>query len=79
MARRISAFLKNVWAKELVLSFCVWGLPVIVSMVRPYTKYAEMINQVTPYHYPVPVGDDGNLPDVPSHPQDPSLEWLKNP
>ncbi|XP_024653422.1 NADH dehydrogenase [ubiquinone] 1 alpha subcomplex subunit 3 isoform X1 [Macaca nemestrina] len=28
----------------------------------------------------VPVRDDGNMPDVPSHPQDPqgpSLEWLK--
>uniref|UniRef100_A0A7J7QS53 NADH dehydrogenase [ubiquinone] 1 alpha subcomplex subunit 3 n=2 Tax=Pipistrellus kuhlii TaxID=59472 RepID=A0A7J7QS53_PIPKU len=40
-----------------------------------------MINEVTPYTYPVPVRDDGNMPDVPSHPQDPqghSLEWLKN-
>ncbi|ELK32905.1 NADH dehydrogenase [ubiquinone] 1 alpha subcomplex subunit 3 [Myotis davidii] len=39
-----------------------------------------MINKVTPYNYPVPVRDDGNMPDVPSHPQDPqgpSLEWLK--
>ncbi|KAK2089111.1 NADH dehydrogenase [ubiquinone] 1 alpha subcomplex subunit 3 [Saguinus oedipus] len=55
-----------------------------------------MINKATPYNYPatddvlvsatpscptVPVRDDGNMPDIPSHPQDPqgpSLEWLKN-
>ncbi|EPQ16243.1 NADH dehydrogenase [ubiquinone] 1 alpha subcomplex subunit 3 [Myotis brandtii] len=46
----------------------------------PFTKYATMINKVTPYNYPVPVRDDGNMPDVPSHPQDPqgqNLEWLK--
>uniref|UniRef100_A0A8C8VMG9 NADH dehydrogenase [ubiquinone] 1 alpha subcomplex subunit 3 n=1 Tax=Pelusios castaneus TaxID=367368 RepID=A0A8C8VMG9_9SAUR len=39
-----------------------------------------MINQATPYNYPVPVRDDGNMPDIPSHPCDkegPSLEWLK--
>lgn len=50
-------------------------------MVSPYRKYADLINEVTPYTYPVPLRDDGNMPDVPSHPQDPrgrSLEWLKN-
>ncbi|XP_053518538.1 NADH dehydrogenase [ubiquinone] 1 alpha subcomplex subunit 3 isoform X1 [Artibeus jamaicensis] len=53
---------------------------IVLPIVSPYTKYAAMINKVTPYTYPVPVRDDGNMPDVPSHPQDPqgpSLEWLK--
>lgn len=49
-----------------------------MPMISPYTKYASMINKATPYNYPVPVRDDGNMPDVPSHPQDPlgpSLDW----
>uniref|UniRef100_A0A8C9PNE8 NADH dehydrogenase [ubiquinone] 1 alpha subcomplex subunit 3 n=1 Tax=Spermophilus dauricus TaxID=99837 RepID=A0A8C9PNE8_SPEDA len=53
---------------------------VILPPLSPYTKYAIMINKATPYNYPVPLRDDGNMPDVPSHPQDPqgpSLEWLK--
>ncbi|KAF6078774.1 NADH:ubiquinone oxidoreductase subunit A3 [Phyllostomus discolor] len=53
---------------------------IILPIFSPYTKYAIMINEATPYSYPVPVRDDGNMPDVPSHPQDPqgpSLEWLK--
>lgn len=83
MAGRITTFLKNAWAKEpvLVVSFSVWGLAIIMPIISPYTKYASMINQATPYNYPVPVRDNGNMPDVPSHPQDPqgpSLEWLKN-
>ncbi|KAB0338920.1 hypothetical protein FD754_024252 [Muntiacus muntjak] len=59
----------------------VWGSQaVIVPTLSPYTKYSLMINRATPYNYPVPLRDDGNMPDVPSHPQDPqgpSLEWLK--
>ncbi|XP_076986942.1 NADH dehydrogenase [ubiquinone] 1 alpha subcomplex subunit 3 [Tamandua tetradactyla] len=83
MAARVAAFLKNAWAKEpvLVVSFTIGGLALIVPVLSPYTKYASMINQATPYNYPVPLRDDGNMPDVPSHPQDPqgpSLEWLKN-
>ncbi|KAM6223570.1 NADH dehydrogenase [ubiquinone] 1 alpha subcomplex subunit 3 [Rhynchocyon petersi] len=82
MASRIAAFLKNAWAKEpvLVVSFTIGGLAIILPPLSPYTKYASMINQATPYSYPVPLRDDGNMPDVPSHPQDPqgpSLEWLK--
>ncbi|XP_066127285.1 NADH dehydrogenase [ubiquinone] 1 alpha subcomplex subunit 3 [Saccopteryx bilineata] len=82
MAGRLAAFFKNAWAKEpvLVASFTIGGLAIILPIVSPYTKYATMINQVTPYNYPVPVRDNGNMPDVPSHPQDPqgpSLEWLK--
>ncbi|KAM6154603.1 NADH dehydrogenase [ubiquinone] 1 alpha subcomplex subunit 3 [Erethizon dorsatum] len=82
MASRVTAFLKNAWAQEpvLVVSFVLGGLAITVPLLSPYTKYANMINQATPYNYPVPVRDDGNMPDVPSHPQDPqgpSLEWLK--
>ncbi|MEJ1286528.1 expressed sequence AI182371 [Cricetulus griseus] len=52
-----------------------------MSIINPYTKYAGMMIRATPYNYPVPVPDNGNMPDVPSHlqdPQGPSLEWLKN-
>ncbi|XP_052055774.1 NADH dehydrogenase [ubiquinone] 1 alpha subcomplex subunit 3-like [Apodemus sylvaticus] len=82
MAERISPFLKNAWVKEpvLVVSFSVWGLTIIMPMISPYIKYTGMINKATAYNYPVPVRENGNMPDVPSHPQDPlgpSLEWLK--
>lgn len=83
MAGRIASFLKNAWAKEpvLVASFAIGGLAIILPSLSPYTNYAIRINRATPYNYPVPLRDDGNMPDVPSHPQDPqgpSLEWLKN-
>uniref|UniRef100_A0A9L0SG51 NADH dehydrogenase [ubiquinone] 1 alpha subcomplex subunit 3 n=1 Tax=Equus caballus TaxID=9796 RepID=A0A9L0SG51_HORSE len=64
-------------------TFLVQPLPpsaIILPILSPYTKYSIMINKATPYTYPVPLRDDGNMPDVPSHPQDPqgpSLEWLK--
>ncbi|XP_005664878.2 NADH dehydrogenase [ubiquinone] 1 alpha subcomplex subunit 3 isoform X1 [Sus scrofa] len=79
----IASFLKNAWAKEpvLVASFAIGGLAIILPSLSPYTNYAIRINRATPYNYPVPLRDDGNMPDVPSHPQDPqgpSLEWLKN-
>ncbi|XP_004396047.1 PREDICTED: NADH dehydrogenase [ubiquinone] 1 alpha subcomplex subunit 3-like [Odobenus rosmarus divergens] len=83
MAGRLATFLKDAWAKEqvLVISFTIGGLALILPTLSPFTRYATMINQATPYNYPVPLRDDGNMPDVPSHPQDPqgpSLEWLKN-
>ncbi|KAG5271375.1 hypothetical protein AALO_G00179000 [Alosa alosa] len=79
----IGAFLKNAWSKEPVITAsCGIGLlAVIFPFVSPYTKYSGMINRATPYNYPVPVRDDGNMPDVPSHPSDPqgpNLDWLKN-
>uniref|UniRef100_A0A8C9LP70 NADH dehydrogenase [ubiquinone] 1 alpha subcomplex subunit 3 n=1 Tax=Piliocolobus tephrosceles TaxID=591936 RepID=A0A8C9LP70_9PRIM len=84
MAVRLGAFLKNAWDKEpvLVVSFVTGGLAIIMPLFSPYFKYSIMINEATPHNYPVPVRDDGNMPDVPSHPQDPqgpSLEWLKKP
>ncbi|XP_036609195.1 NADH dehydrogenase [ubiquinone] 1 alpha subcomplex subunit 3-like [Trichosurus vulpecula] len=83
MADRLGQFLKEAWAKEPVLtaSFAISTLALLVPPLSPYTKYAGMINCATPYNYPVPVRDDGNMPDIPSHPQDPqgpSLQWLKN-
>ncbi|XP_043852542.1 NADH dehydrogenase [ubiquinone] 1 alpha subcomplex subunit 3-like [Dromiciops gliroides] len=83
MAGRLGWFLKEAWSKEPVLtvSFAIRTMALLLPPLRPYTKYATMINQATPYNYPVPVRDDGNMPDIPSHPQDPqgpSLQWLKN-
>ncbi|XP_032414707.1 NADH dehydrogenase [ubiquinone] 1 alpha subcomplex subunit 3 [Xiphophorus hellerii] len=78
----IGAFLKNAWNKEpVIVASCGIGLVgIILPFISPYTKYTKMINEVTPYSYPVPVRDDGNMPDVPSHPSEAkgrSLEWLK--
>ncbi|CAD7684692.1 unnamed protein product [Nyctereutes procyonoides] len=69
----LAAFLKDAWAKEpvLVTSFTMGGLAVILPIFSPFTKYATMINQATPYNYPVPLRDDGNMPYVPSHPRTP--------
>ncbi|XP_006000683.1 NADH dehydrogenase [ubiquinone] 1 alpha subcomplex subunit 3 [Latimeria chalumnae] len=80
---KVGAFLKNAWAKEplIVVSFGIGAMAIILPFVSPYTKYQGMINSATPYTYPVPVRDDGNMPDVPSHPcekKGPNLEWLKN-
>ncbi|XP_054433433.1 NADH dehydrogenase [ubiquinone] 1 alpha subcomplex subunit 3-like [Pteronotus mesoamericanus] len=70
MAWKLAAFLKNVWVREpmLVMSITTKGLAIILSPFSPYTKYTTMINQVTPYIYPVPLRDDGNKPVMPSHP-----------
>ncbi|XP_029440633.1 NADH dehydrogenase [ubiquinone] 1 alpha subcomplex subunit 3 [Rhinatrema bivittatum] len=82
MAARIAAFLKNAWAKEPVITVAVTVgvLAMVVPLISPYTKYSAMMNKAVPYTYPVPLRDDGNMPDIPSHPTDklgPSLEWLK--
>ena len=79
MAERVAAFLKNIWAKELVLvaSFAIVGLAVILSTLSAYTKYPLMIHRATSCNYPVPLQDDGNMPHVPSHPQDPQGPSLK--
>ncbi|XP_044303766.1 NADH dehydrogenase [ubiquinone] 1 alpha subcomplex subunit 3 isoform X2 [Varanus komodoensis] len=81
--KKIGTFLKNAWASEpaIVASFGIAIFATLVPFVSPYTKFSGMINQAVPYTYPVPVRDDGNMPDIPSHPCDkegPSLEWLKN-
>ncbi|KAM9299634.1 NADH dehydrogenase [ubiquinone] 1 alpha subcomplex subunit 3 [Gastrophryne carolinensis] len=80
---KVGGFLKNAWGKEPVLTVSagIALLALVVPFVSPYTKYAAMYNKAVPYTYPVPVRDDGNMPDVPSHPSDklgPNLDWLKN-
>ncbi|XP_032727202.1 NADH dehydrogenase [ubiquinone] 1 alpha subcomplex subunit 3-like [Lontra canadensis] len=87
MAERPTAYLKDAWARELVLvAFFTTGAGGAAYynsalLCLPHgTKYAMMINQVTAYNQPVPPQDDGNMPHMPSHPQDlqgPRLEWLK--
>ncbi|XP_061443995.1 NADH dehydrogenase [ubiquinone] 1 alpha subcomplex subunit 3 [Rhineura floridana] len=79
---KIGTYLKNAWANEpvIVLSLAIGFTAMVGPFISPLTKYTTMINQAVPYVYPVPVRDDGNMPDVPSHPCDkegPSLEWLK--
>uniref|UniRef100_A0A8D0U1C0 NADH dehydrogenase [ubiquinone] 1 alpha subcomplex subunit 3 n=1 Tax=Sus scrofa TaxID=9823 RepID=A0A8D0U1C0_PIG len=56
MAARFAAFLKNAWAKELVLValFTIQGLAVILPALSPYTNYTLRINRATPYKYPAP-------------------------
>ncbi|KAB1261908.1 NADH dehydrogenase [ubiquinone] 1 alpha subcomplex subunit 3 [Camelus dromedarius] len=53
---RITAFLKNAWAKEpvLVASFTNGNLAIILPTLSPCTKYAVMINWSTRYKHPVP-------------------------
>ncbi|KAM9782810.1 NADH dehydrogenase [ubiquinone] 1 alpha subcomplex subunit 3 [Neosynchiropus ocellatus] len=80
---KIGAFLKNAWNKEpvIVASCTIGAVAVVLPFISPTTKYSAMLNEAVPYQYPVPVRDDGNMPDVPSHPCDPignKLEWLKN-
>ncbi|KAK9513895.1 hypothetical protein VZT92_027396 [Zoarces viviparus] len=79
----IAAFLKNAWNKEpVILTACAIGLTgFALPLISPITKYTAMINSSVPYNYPVPVRDDGNMPDVPAHPAEPkgkNLDWLKN-
>ncbi|XP_016342568.1 NADH dehydrogenase [ubiquinone] 1 alpha subcomplex subunit 3 isoform X2 [Sinocyclocheilus anshuiensis] len=76
-------FLKNAWNKEPVITVsCGIGLlACLLPALSPLTKYTGMMNRAIPYNYPVPVRDDGNMPDVPAHPSDPqgkNLDWLKN-
>uniref|UniRef100_A0A8C8YVK7 NADH dehydrogenase [ubiquinone] 1 alpha subcomplex subunit 3 n=1 Tax=Prolemur simus TaxID=1328070 RepID=A0A8C8YVK7_PROSS len=69
----LAAFLNIAWAKGpvLVVTFNTGGLATILPPLSPYTKYAIMTNQAIPYNHPVPLHDDGHMPDVPSHPQGP--------
>ncbi|KAG7475218.1 NADH dehydrogenase [ubiquinone] 1 alpha subcomplex subunit 3 [Solea senegalensis] len=79
----IVGFLKNAWNKEpVIMASCVVGaVGLVLPFVSPLTKYSRMMNSRVPYIYPVPVRDDGTLPDVPAHPCEPSghnMEWFKN-
>ncbi|VCW84180.1 unnamed protein product [Gulo gulo] len=46
------------------------GHTTILRTLIPFTKNTTMINQATPYNYPVPLRDDGDIPDMPR-----SLVW----
>ncbi|XP_047454379.1 NADH dehydrogenase [ubiquinone] 1 alpha subcomplex subunit 3 [Mugil cephalus] len=79
----IGAFLKNAWNKEpVIVVSCGMGLlGALIPFISPYTKYTSKMNKIVPYNYPVPVRDDGNMPDVPAHPTEPkgrNLDWFKN-
>ncbi|XP_068180911.1 NADH dehydrogenase [ubiquinone] 1 alpha subcomplex subunit 3 [Antennarius striatus] len=80
---KIAAFLKNTWDKEpVILVSCAIGVMALIApFVSPYTKYTTMLVEIVPRSYPVPVRDDGNMPDVPAHPCEPkgrNLDWLKD-
>ncbi|XP_077645995.1 NADH dehydrogenase [ubiquinone] 1 alpha subcomplex subunit 3 [Lonchura striata] len=82
MAGRLAAALRSFWAKEPVIAASVGiaALALVSPLLSPLTKYSEMINQATPYTYPVPLRDDGRHPEVPSHPcapEGPGLAWLQ--
>lgn len=47
---------------------------VILPAFHPYTKHMAIINKITPYNYPVPLLDDGNMPHVPNHSQGPRAQ-----
>ncbi|XP_006804877.2 NADH dehydrogenase [ubiquinone] 1 alpha subcomplex subunit 3 [Neolamprologus brichardi] len=79
----IGAFLRNAWNKEpVIMASCGIGLVgAILPFISPLTKYTAMLNTAVPYNYPVPVRDDGNMPDIPAHPREPkgrNLDWIKN-
>ncbi|XP_041038332.1 NADH dehydrogenase [ubiquinone] 1 alpha subcomplex subunit 3-like [Carcharodon carcharias] len=80
--RRVGSFLKNAWSKEPVImtSLAIGSIALITAAVSPMADTQARLNKAVPYKYPVPVRDDGNMPDIPSHPSDkigPSLEWMK--
>uniref|UniRef100_UPI00358FE840 NADH dehydrogenase [ubiquinone] 1 alpha subcomplex subunit 3-like isoform X2 n=1 Tax=Myxine glutinosa TaxID=7769 RepID=UPI00358FE840 len=82
MLGRMGVFFRNAWNKEPVITASI-GISVVVILpfISPYMKYTSMVNDVTPFTYPVPVRDDGNMPDVPSHPCDKvgrTLDWMKS-
>uniref|UniRef100_A0A8C5QSB3 NADH dehydrogenase [ubiquinone] 1 alpha subcomplex subunit 3 n=1 Tax=Leptobrachium leishanense TaxID=445787 RepID=A0A8C5QSB3_9ANUR len=81
--KEFGAFLKNAWGKEpvIMVSAVIGGLALVIPAVSPYTRLTGELNKATPYAYPVPVRDDGNMPDVPGHPTEkvgPNLDWFKN-
>jgi NADH dehydrogenase (ubiquinone) 1 alpha subcomplex subunit 3 len=51
MAARVTAFLKDAWAKEPgpVVSFAIGGSALTMPVLSPYSKYSVMMNKATPY------------------------------
>lgn len=79
LAAIAAAFLKNAWPKlrVLVLFLTIGGLAINLTPFCPYTMYSTRINRATRHNNLMLLRDDGNILDIPSHPQGPSLEWLK--
>ncbi|XP_051894667.1 NADH dehydrogenase [ubiquinone] 1 alpha subcomplex subunit 3 isoform X2 [Pristis pectinata] len=80
--RNVAALLKKAWAKEpvIVTSFAIGIVALLTPLLSPFTQYQTRMNRAVPFQYPVPVRDDGNMPDIPSHPCEkigPTLEWMK--
>ncbi|XP_015666441.1 NADH dehydrogenase [ubiquinone] 1 alpha subcomplex subunit 3 [Protobothrops mucrosquamatus] len=79
---RMVTYMKTAWGKEpvIVSSIVIAVVAVTLPWVSPYAHYSTLMNENMPYHYPVPVRDDGNMPDIPAHPCDKEgerLEWMK--
>ncbi|XP_026538188.1 NADH dehydrogenase [ubiquinone] 1 alpha subcomplex subunit 3 [Notechis scutatus] len=78
---RMVTYIKTAWGKEpvIVSSVVIAIVAVTLPLVSPYTRYTALMNERMPYHYPVPVRDDGNMPDIPAHPCDKEgeVDWLK--
>ncbi|XP_078392472.1 NADH dehydrogenase [ubiquinone] 1 alpha subcomplex subunit 3 [Cetorhinus maximus] len=80
--RKVGSYLKNAWSKEpvIVTSLAIGSIALITAAVSPMADTQARLNKAVPFNYPVPVRDDGNMPDIPAHPCDkigPSLEWMK--
>lgn len=59
-----------------------WGPHYNSDPTQPLHQVGHRNHPGHTLHYPVPLQDDGNMPDLPSYPQEPqgpSLEWLKKP
>ncbi|XP_034275384.1 NADH dehydrogenase [ubiquinone] 1 alpha subcomplex subunit 3 isoform X1 [Pantherophis guttatus] len=79
---RMVTYVKTAWGKEpvIVSSLVIAIVAAALPWVSPYTRYSTLMNERMPYHYPVPVRDDGNMQDIPAHPCDKEgdqLDWLK--
>ncbi|KAK1329755.1 hypothetical protein QTO34_009938 [Cnephaeus nilssonii] len=74
--RGIATFIRDAWAKEpvLVASCAIGSLSLLLPFISPYTKYAIMINEVTPYNYPVPSETMGTCLMCPATPRTPRAE-----
>ncbi|XP_072105393.1 NADH dehydrogenase [ubiquinone] 1 alpha subcomplex subunit 3 [Mobula birostris] len=82
VVRNIAALLKKAWAKEpvIVTSFAIGIVALLTPLLSPIAEYQTRLNRAVPFQYPVPVRDDGSMPNIPSHPSEkigPSLEWMK--
>ncbi|CAD7667339.1 unnamed protein product [Nyctereutes procyonoides] len=71
----LDIFLRDAWTKEpvLIVSFTPGALAIILPPLSPYTKYAIIINQATPFEV---MGTCLRCPILPA-PQGPSLKRLK--